>query len=73
LVNSNQESALLLRDATSQLRRASSTDHFKHGLKANDFRVGEKFDWSLERLAIIAIAEQTRSTSVRLRLNYAMR
>jgi hypothetical protein len=73
LANSNQESALLLRDATSQLRRVSSMDHFRHGLKANDFRAREKFDWLLERLAIIAIAEQTRTTSARLPLNYAMR
>jgi hypothetical protein len=73
LANSNQESALLLRDATSQLRRVSSMDHFRHGLKANDFRDREKFDWSLERLAIIAIAEQTRTTSARLPPNYAMR
>jgi hypothetical protein len=48
-------------------------DRFRHGLKANGFRAREKFDWSLERLAIIAIAEQTRTTSARLPMNYAMR
>jgi len=53
------------------LCRASSMDHFKRGLKANDFRAHEKFDWSSERLAIIAIVEQTRSTFARLPPNYA--
>ena len=72
-MNLNLESVLLSRDATSQLRRALSTDHFKHGLKANDFRVREKFDWSSERLAIIAIAEQIKPMFVRLQSNYAMR
>jgi len=33
-----------LLDETSQLRRVSSTDHFRHGLKANDFRAREEFD-----------------------------
>jgi hypothetical protein len=55
------------------LRRASSTDHFEHGLKVNDFRAREEFDWSSERLAIIAIVEQTKMRSVRLPPNYGMR
>ena len=35
---------VLVAGATSRLRRVSSMDHFKHGLKANDFRTREKFD-----------------------------
>jgi hypothetical protein len=44
LANSNLELVRLLPDATSQLRRVLSMDHFKRGLKANDFRAREKFD-----------------------------
>ena len=38
------ESARLLPDATSRLRRASSMDHFEYGPRANDFPDREKFD-----------------------------
>jgi 1-acyl-sn-glycerol-3-phosphate acyltransferase len=35
------------------LRRVSSMDHFRHGLKANDFRAREKFDcrWNASQLS----------------------
>jgi hypothetical protein len=72
LANSNQESALLLRDATLRSRHALSMDHFGRGLKANDFRGREKFDWSLGRRAIIEITEPARGISAQLPPNYTM-
>jgi hypothetical protein len=64
---------LFLRGAIWQCCRVSLKGHFKRGRRTNDFRVPENFDCSLERVELIAIAEERSPTSLLLLPDYVMR